>query len=498
MPLHVTSEAAIAQIHQTFGVDADVVFVSGMFNTIHPGHSRLFRYACQQGRPVVVAILDETVGEKAILSAEDRLAAVVDNSYVDYAFILHDRPEDFIRQLKPRTVLKGKEHSERFNPERQVVEEYGGRLMFSSGETSFSSLELLRQDFLQVNHASITMPHDYLKRHGLSAEGLAARLSEMRKRHIVVIGDTIVDEYVTCDAVGLSREDPTVVVRPLSSKLFLGGAGIVAAHARSLGNQVDFFTVLGKDSVADLAVSTLSEYNVTTHAVIDETRPSTHKKRYRAQDRTMLRVNTFSEVEISAKIQQELFERLEKVLDDADLLIFSDFNYGILPQALVEKVAETARSKGVFLLADSQTSSQIGDISRYRNMSLITPTEHEARVALRDTTSGLAQVAQKLMEVAGCENLVVTLGAEGVFGQTRHRDGEGWITDRVPALNKAARDPAGAGDAMLVAMGLAMTSGAPLWEALYLGAIAAACQVGRIGNMPLSSDEILREVVNGK
>jgi rfaE bifunctional protein kinase chain/domain len=498
MTLHATSISAIEHIHETYGSDAGVVFVSGIFNTIHPGHSRLFRYACQQGAPVVIGILDEAIGEKAILSAEDRLAAVSDNSYVDYAFILHDRPEDFISEFKPRTVLKGKEHSERFNPERAVVEKYGGRLIFSSGETSFSSLELLRQDFLQVNHATIVQPTAYLKRHNLSADRLAARISEMRKRRIIVIGDTIVDEYATCDAVGLSREDPTVVVRPLFSKHFLGGAGIVAAHARALGAHVDFFTVLGKDSVADLALSMLNEYKVTTHAVVDETRPSTHKKRYRAHDRTMLRVNTFSEVEISSKIQQDLFERLMAVLDQVDLLIFSDFNYGILPQSLVEKIAIEARERNIFLLADSQTSSQTGDISRYHTMSLMTPTEHEARVALRDTTSGLAQVAKKLMEIAECENLVVTLGAEGVFGQTRHSDGEGWISDRLSALNKAARDPAGAGDAMLVAMGLAMTSGASLWEALYLGAVAAACQVSRIGNMPLSPEEILREVVNGK
>lgn len=498
MTLHKTSIEAIAHIRSIYEANANIVFISGLFNTIHPGHSRLFRYACQQGKPVVIGILHEGVGERAILPAEDRLAAVVDNSFVDFAFILHDLPEDFIRALQPHTVLKGKEHSDRFNPEQDIVNEYGGRLMFSSGETSFSSLELLRQDFLQINHSTIQRPIEYLKRHNISSESLTARVSEMRKRRIVVIGDTIVDEYVTCDAVGLSREDPTIVVRPLSSKLFLGGAGIVAAHARALGAHVDFFTVLGKDMVADQAAEMLAEYNVTTHAIIDETRPSTLKKRYRAQERTMLRVNTFSEVEIATVIQDALFARLEEVLDDAELLIFSDFNYGIIPQSLVERIAQAARAKGIFVLADSQTSSQVGDVSRYQRMSLITPTEHEARVALRDQTSGLAQLANKLVDVTNSENLVVTLGAEGVFGQTRHADGTGWAIDRLPALNNAARDSAGAGDAMLVAMGLALTSGASFWEALYLGSVAAACQIGRVGNMPLSSDEILKAVVNGK
>jgi bifunctional ADP-heptose synthase (sugar kinase/adenylyltransferase) len=68
------------------------------------------------------------------------------------------------------------------------------------------------------------------------------------------------------------------------------------------------------------------------------------------------------------------------------------------------------------------------------------------------------------------------------------------ITDQLPALNRAPKDVAGAGDSLLVAASLALVSGASIWLASYLGALAAACQVGRIGNTPLTSADIEAEL----
>ncbi len=494
MSLHETSLNEVEIIRAAAGPDKEVVFISGIFNTIHPGHTRLFRYAQEQGDFLVVGVLDDSLAGGAIVTAEDRLAGVGEMSCVDHAFVLRDAPVDFVAALKPATVVKGLEHKSQHNPEKAAVESYGGRLIFSSGETTFSSINLLRRDFLQVNHSAIHIPQDFLRRHGISVSSMEGRLRAMQEKRVIVIGDTIMDEYISCDAVGLSREDPTVVVRPLSRATFLGGAGIVSAHARSLGKHVDFFTVLGRDAQADRALELLAYYRIEANALRDDTRPTTHKMRYRAQDRTMLRVNTFSEIEISAALQNELYEAVAERIADADLLLFSDFNYGILPQPLVERVTELARAHGIPMLADSQTSSQTGDISRFANMSLITPTEHEARVALRDTTGGLAQIAAAMIEKASCQNILITLGAEGVFMQSRGRDKDNWLTDRLPAFNSLPRDPAGAGDAMMVTTGLAMASGASLWEAAYLGSIASACQVSRIGNLPLTTDELAKEV----
>ena len=95
---------------------------------------------------------------------------------------------------------------------------------------------------------------------------------------------------------------------------------------------------------------------------------------------------------------------VKKHIGSTNVIIFSDFNYGILPQYLVEELSKLAFEKGVVTAADSQSSSQFGDISRFRNMNLITPTEHEARLALNDKESGIVSLAYKLIKKSKAKN----------------------------------------------------------------------------------------------
>lgn len=67
-------------------------------------------------------------------------------------------------------------------------------------------------------------------------------------------------------------------------------------------------------------------------------------------------------------------------------------------------------------------------------------------------------------------------------------------TDQLPALNTSPKDVSGAGDCMLISTAMALVAGSNIWEAAFIGTLAAACQVGRVGNLPLTSKE-LKEAV---
>jgi bifunctional ADP-heptose synthase (sugar kinase/adenylyltransferase) len=179
--------------------------------------------------------------------------------------------------------------------------------------------------------------------------------------------------------------------------------------------------------------------------------------------------------------------------EGADLLIFSDFNYGVLPQMLVDRLAASCAERGVMMVADSQASSQISDVSRYKGMRLLTPTEREARLAVRDSRAGLVALADALIEKASAAHVLITLGAEGLLIHSPHGDGT-LITDRLPAMNKAPRDVSGAGDSLLTCTSMALAVGCDIWRSAFIGAIAAACQVGRVGNRPLNAEQISAEL----
>jgi len=114
------------------------VFVSGNFNILHPGHLRLLRFARDCGEKLVVGVhSDRIAGNDAHVPERLRLEGVQSNSWVDEAFLMDEPVTDVISRLRPDIVVKGKEHESRLNPELQALAQFGGRLLFSSGETVF-------------------------------------------------------------------------------------------------------------------------------------------------------------------------------------------------------------------------------------------------------------------------------------------------------------------------------------------------------------------------
>ena len=150
------------------------------------------------------------------------------------------------------------------------------------------------------------------------------------------------------------------------------------------------------------------------------------------------------------------------------------------------------------MVADSQSSSQIGDITRFKNMLLLTPTEREARLGLMDQESGLVILAEKISKIASAKNILLKIGGEGVLihAEQRINKNSDWLTDQIPALNEMPVDVAGAGDSMLITCAMALAIGSSIWEAAAIGSIAAAVQVGRVGNIPITTNELLNQLEN--
>lgn len=484
---------AIDRIRADLPTGARIVFVSGNFNILHPGHLRLLHFAAECGECLVVGINPDGA-RGAHMPAALRLESVRSIACVDHAVLLEPDAAGMVELLRPDIVIKGKEHEAGFNPERAVLDAYGGKLLFNSGELAFSSIELLRQEFSRALASTIHKPLDFPQRHAFRLPDLAATVLAFRTIRVLVLGDLIVDEYIACDPIGMSQEDPTIVVAPLFHERFVGGAGIVAGHAAGLGAKVSFCTVVGQDAGAEFAAERLRSYGVDAVLLPDPTRPTTLKQRFRAVGKTLLRVNHHKHHAMDAALQERFLDAVRERLDRTDLVIFSDFSYGCLPQRVVDRVCELAASRGITMVADSQSSSQVGDIARFKGMLLIKPTEREARLALRDFESGLVVVAQAIAEKAEARNVVVTLGGDGLVVHGRDSEVDDAITDRLAAFNTAPKDVAGAGDSFLVCAALSLAAGGDIWRSSYLGSLAAAEQVGRIGNTPLTAAALLREI----
>lgn len=475
------------------GAAPRTVFVSGFFNILHPGHVRLLRFASEMGDRLVVGVLPDDLDRDVVTVSEgNRLEAIQSLRMVDDSFVIEGSVTDTILQLRPDIVVKGREHLNRENEEVKVLSTYGGRLVFSSGDSFFSSTDLIRSEVESPRRLPVDLPAEFIANHGITRDRLAGLLDAMSAVRVLVVGDSIVDEYVSCHPLGMSREDPTLVVTPIETKAFVGGAAIVAAHAASVGRQAILHTVAGPDSQAKFIADELAKYGVEAHLHTDESRPTTTKQRWRAGGKTLLRVSHLHQDPISAALQREFLDGVTKNIDKCDVLIFSDFNYGVLPQALVDRVTELGKRYGVTLAADSQASSQLGDISRFVGMNLVTPTEYEARVATRNFEDGLVVLADQVRQKAQAGLVLMTLAEDGVFLRGAADPLAAAATEQLPALNSTPVDVAGAGDSLLVVASMALACGATMYEAALLGNLAAAVQVSTTGNKPISPASILK------
>ncbi|SHG05207.1 rfaE bifunctional protein, domain I [Marisediminitalea aggregata] len=469
-----------------------VCFVSGNFNIIHPGHLRFLLFAAEQADMLVVGLYDRHESLSACFDNEERLLALKALTCVDEVLVVNGDRLDVIAQIQPDVIVKGKEFSKADNPEKAIVETYGGRLIFSSGEKLFSSRELLQQQLRQNSQLSQQLQR-YHERYDVAQDTLSHFLEKFGNLNVAVLGDIIVDEYQECLAIGMSQEDPTIAVSPLESFRYLGGAGIVAGHAASLGANVTFFSVCGRDEHGEFAQQKLNEYGIEAVLKYDASRPTTHKLRYRAKDKTLLRVNSYRRHDIDAPLINEFVQAFEANAAHYDIVLFADFNFGLLCPALVNRISDICRAKNIPIVADSQTSSQVGDLGKFRDLLLTTPTEVEARQTMQDDSNGLIEVSKDLVEKLNAQNLMVTLGGEGVL--IRHMNEDGLLeTDNLPAFADSAIDTAGAGDAMFVTCALMLASGASIWQAAFVGSVSSSIQVSVRGNVPIAKQAIYRKL----
>ncbi len=113
---------------------------------------------------------------------------------------------------------------------------------------------------------------------------------------------------------------------------------------------------------------------------------------------------------------------------------------------------------------------------------------------MRNHEDGLVVLAEQLMQRSGVHNILLKLGEEGLLIHAGKGKMADWLTDRVDALNASPKDVAGAGDSLLITSAMTLASGGSIWEAACLGSLAAAVQVGRVGNTPIQIDELMQEI----
>jgi rfaE bifunctional protein kinase chain/domain/rfaE bifunctional protein nucleotidyltransferase chain/domain len=474
-----------------------VVMCHGTFDIVHPGHIRHLIYAKEKGDILVAS----TTADKFISKGKDRpyvpqelraknLSAL---EVVDYVLIDHNAtPIKTILKLKPDYFVKGFEYSRdgihpKTKEEIMAVSSYGGEVLFSPGDVVYSSTKLLT---IHKPRISIDKLIALMEAESVSFDDVLRTLRKFKNIKAHVIGDTIVDKYSYCTVLGPTTKTPTFSVKFETSKIFTGGAGIVAKHVKSLGADVVFTTVLGNDELKDFVMDDLNKCGIKMKAIIDNTRPTTLKERFWADGYKLLQVDTLDNSIITKKIVKEIGDNIAK--EKSDVIIFSDFRHGIFQKETI-KLLKNRIHKSVLKVADSQVSNRWGNILDFNNFDIILPNEKEARFALGDQDSGVRPLGARLYEESKSKYLILKLGEKGVlvYRDTNQNPRDFFMID---SFAEDMIDALGSGDAMLAASTIAYKASKNILISSILGSFAAAAACEKEGNVPVTIEDIEKKI----
>ena len=471
----------------------------GHFNLVHPGHIRYLKHASMIGVKTVVAIISDTHKGKSRnyqFNQQERAEGLASFNFIDTIILLKDEETALLKAIKilnPNYLVLGTEFENTTDKDIikaiSYIKKLGKGIQFHAGEIQYATTQLLDNSKNYLLEENKKKFRDACLRQDLKLKNLIDHIDSWSDTELLVIGDTILDQYAGCEAIGMSAEAPVLVVKELQKKNFLGGASIVASHIAALGAKCHFLSVVGDDYNSGIIEEKLKKQNINCFLVKDLSRPTTFKKRYVVENQKLFRVSRLNDHLLSKEIENKLIEKLKEIAPNIKGIVISDFVYGVITNKVIEVVLSLAKKYKLKIFGDLQCSSQIGLITKFKNFSLLCPNEKEARIALQDKDSGLEILSNKLILNTKCKKLIMKLGAEGFIAYDSISEYSS-KSQSFPALSVNPVDVSGAGDSLLAVMSTSLSTEDNFMSAAAIACCMTAIAVENMGNRPIYSDTL--------
>lgn len=304
------------------------------------------------------------------------------------------------------------------------------------------------------------------------------------KPRIVVLGDVMLDEYLSGTVDRISPEAPIPVVACTSMQANAGGAANVAANLARLGAQSSIVGLIGEDQAARQLRLALEEHQVNASGLVTVPgRPTTRKLRVVSGGQQIVRVDFEDTTPLSDR-SPALLEAIDTALMSCDALVVSDYNKGVCAADVLQHAIGRARSLGIPVLCDPKGR----DYGKYAGSNIITPNRREAAEAIgRDLGSDAAveAAAREMMALLALEACLITLGPDGML----LADAAG--SRKAEAFTQEVADVTGAGDSVIAALAIALSCGQSYWRASLFANAVAAIAVSRHGSVAVGMDDVV-------
>lgn len=482
-----------------------VVLCHGVFDLLHIGHIKHFREAKNLGNVLVVTITPDRFVNKGqsrpAFNEKLRLEAIAALEVVDYVS-LNTSPTAVlpIQKLKPNIYCKGPDYKNSYNDisgqiknEINAIKKVGGKIIYT-GDITFSSSNLINKYGDIYSDKQKILINRIKKKYKFSQ--IRELIEAFKKIKVLVIGETIIDQYVFCEALGKSGKEPMLVLRDIKMEEYLGGAAAISRHLSPFCKNISLLSMVGEKGEFLREISKNLPKNVDFRYIKKSNSPTIIKKRFLdnsgSSNNKVLGIYTMNDEVLVSKDEKLFNNMLKKIISNYDLIIVSDYGHGLISNKSADLICRLSK----YLALNAQVNAaNVGyhSMRNYRNINCVIINEKEIRHEMRNKNGKIEFLMKELSHKQNIENIIVTRGTTG-SALYNSKDKKFNLCE---AYAKAAVDKIGAGDAMLSIISLCLKCGFDRDLALLIASLAAAQSVESIGNKEaINKIKILKTLEN--
>lgn len=311
-----------------------------------------------------------------------------------------------------------------------------------------------------------------------------ALAEQFSQKHILVMGDLMLDSYMWGQANRISPEAPVPVVSVKEVTHNPGGAANVGWNIASLSANVNMAGVVGNDSHGEQLLKLMSERGMNVESVVRDTnRPTTVKTRVIANSQQVVRTDFESLDELSNESLEAVQASVLKNIKDVDAIILADYNKGLFSEKMIGSILSIANENNVPVYVDPKHDH----FYLFKGVRLFKPNADEFDQAMN--SANIEDGGRALQKILGVEFVLVTLGASGMLLTTADE------SIRISTKALAVHDVSGAGDTVISVFTLADLARATPEEAATMANLAAGRVCEEVGVVPIDL-EMLTEMLN--
>jgi D-glycero-beta-D-manno-heptose-7-phosphate kinase len=310
---------------------------------------------------------------------------------------------------------------------------------------------------------------------------------------ILIVGDVILDHYLIGKVDRISPEAPVPVVLHESEDFRLGGAANVALNIRAMGATPFLFSVIGNDSHGAQLLDLLKENNIDNSFIIKEVnRKTSRKTRILSKNHHLLRYDHESTSPLDSKCENQLLLSIQKILEShsIDVILFQDYNKGVLSASLIKEIISLAHKLNIKTLADPKKANFLA----YKGIDYFKPNLREINEALNlsipennPDIESLNLAASQINQVLANKCTLITLGAKGMYFQNSQN------AEIVPTKIRQVADVCGAGDTVISVLALGVAAEMNTKDLIRLSNIAGGIVCGKVGVVPVDKQLLFNE-----